>query len=185
MWVHEVLRKIVYAHVFRRMKAHGTNITFSRGGIVRCPRELTVGSNVFISRYFEISAWQMSIGSNVMIGPYFLALCDDHIFDRVGTTMYSVCNERKRAPIRIGDDVWIGAHVTVLKGAVVSEGCVVGAGSVVTKTLPPYTICCGVPCKPLATRFTLEQLGEHFQTCQSALSVEEVSAAWKQAGLLP
>ncbi len=98
--------------------------------------------------------------------------------------MYSVRAERKRAPIRIEDDGWIGANVTVLKGAIVSEGCVIGAGSVVTKTMPPYTICCGVPCKPVATRFSLEQLGKHFQKCKSALSVDEVSAAWRGAGLL-
>lgn len=51
------------------------------------------------------------------------------------------------APIRIGRDVWIGAHAVVLKGVVLGDGAVVGAGSVVTHDVPARAIVAGVPAR--------------------------------------
>lgn len=51
----------------------------------------------------------------------------------------------KRMPTRIGTDVWLGAGVVVLGGVSIGDGCVVGAGAVVTKDLPDYSISLGVP----------------------------------------
>lgn len=48
-------------------------------------------------------------------------------------------------PARIGNDVWIGDHVTILRGVNVGHGAVLGAGAVVTKDVPPYAIVVGVP----------------------------------------
>jgi len=49
-------------------------------------------------------------------------------------------------PTRIGRDVWLGARVTVLGGVTIGDGCIVGAGSVVTKDLPAGAIAFGSPC---------------------------------------
>lgn len=51
----------------------------------------------------------------------------------------------KHAPIRIGDDVWIGACSVVLPGVTVGNGCVVAAGSVVTRDVPDNVLVAGVP----------------------------------------
>ena len=138
MDIRELLRKLIYARLFKRLKGYGANIILSRGGVVHRPEELELGNNVAIARNFHISARSMKIGNNVFIGPNFVAECDDHVFDRVGVTIFSVGEIRNIAPIIIEDDVWIGANVTLLKGVTVSEGCIIGAGSVVTKTMPPY-----------------------------------------------
>ena len=55
------------------------------------------------------------------------------------------------APIVVEEDAWIGSSVTVLPGVTIGRGAIVGAGSVVTKDVAPYTIVVGVPAKPIRT----------------------------------
>ena len=55
-------------------------------------------------------------------------------------------------PIRIGSECWIAAGVFVGPGVTVGDGTVVGARAVVTKDMPPWTVCAGNPCKPLKPR---------------------------------
>jgi len=55
------------------------------------------------------------------------------------------------APVVIGDDVWIGCRAIILKGVRVGRGAVIGAGSVVTKDVPEYTVAGGVPAKVIKT----------------------------------
>ncbi|MDH3026960.1 DapH/DapD/GlmU-related protein [Gordonia alkanivorans] len=57
-----------------------------------------------------------------------------------------------RKPVVIGDDVWIGARVIILPGVTVGRGCVIGAGSVVAKDIPEYTIAAGNPCRVIRNR---------------------------------
>nr|WP_018353650.1 acyltransferase [Longispora albida] len=56
-----------------------------------------------------------------------------------------------RAPVTIGDRVFLGANATVMMGVTIGEGAVIGAGAVVTKDVPPYTVVSGVPARPTAT----------------------------------
>ncbi len=55
----------------------------------------------------------------------------------------------ERSVVRIGNRVWIGFNVIVLKGVSIGEGAVVGAGSVVTRDVPPYTVVAGNPARPI------------------------------------
>ena len=50
-------------------------------------------------------------------------------------------------PITVGNDVWIGADVCVLPGVTIGDDCVIGAGSVVVKDIPPHSVAVGNPCK--------------------------------------
>ena len=54
-----------------------------------------------------------------------------------------------KGPTRVGDNVWCGANVVIASGVTVGERCVIGANSVVTKDLPPYSIAAGAPAKVL------------------------------------
>ena len=55
-------------------------------------------------------------------------------------------------PVKIGNDVWLGVNVTVLKGVTIGEGTVIGAGSVVTKDVPAHCVAAGNPCRVIAQR---------------------------------
>lgn len=50
-------------------------------------------------------------------------------------------------PIRVGNNVWIGAQVCVLPGVTIGDNCVIGAGSVVTRNIPPFSLAVGNPCR--------------------------------------
>jgi hypothetical protein len=63
-----------------------------------------------------------------------------------------------KGDIVIQNDVWIGAKSTIMSGVKISNGSVVGAGSVVTKDVPPYAIVAGNPAKVVKYRFSEEQI---------------------------
>ena len=85
----------------------------------------------------------VTIGSHVFIGPGCSLLTAVHPLD---------VQERnkgieKALPITIGDNVWLGGNVTVLPGVSIGEGSVIGAGSVVTRDVPPRTVVAGNPAR--------------------------------------
>lgn len=61
---------------------------------------------------------------------------------------------RNNKPIKIGNDVWIGANVVILPGVTIGDGAVLAAGAIVNKNVEPYEIVGGVPAKPIKKRFT-------------------------------
>ena len=63
-----------------------------------------------------------------------------------------------KGDIVIGNDVWIGAKATIFGGVKIGDGAVIGAGSVVTKDVEPYSIVAGNPAKFIKNRFTKEQI---------------------------
>ena len=50
-------------------------------------------------------------------------------------------------PVEIGDDCWIGANVTILPGVKIGQGCTIGAGSIVTKDIPDFSVAVGSPAR--------------------------------------
>ncbi len=67
----------------------------------------------------------------------------------------------KSTDIVIEEDVWIGANVTLLAGACLRRGCIVGAGAIVSKEVPPYAVVVGAPAKIISKKFELEDVLRH------------------------
>ena len=105
--------------------------------------KIIIGDNFYMNAGCHILG-EITIGDDVMIGPKTVIWGRDH-----GIKKDKPMREQEhfKQPITIGNDVWIGANVTILKGVKISDGVVIGAGSVVTKDIPPYAIVVGNPAK--------------------------------------
>lgn len=114
--------------------------------------KLAMGANCSMNVHC-VSRGEVRIGNDVRIGAYSAFIAVNHRFDdpevlirRQGTDV--------QKPILIGDDVWIGSNVTLLAGVSIGSHSVIGAGAVVTKDLPEYSIAVGNPARVIRDRRT-------------------------------
>ena len=84
------------------------------------------------------------IGNDVMMGPDCIIYTYNHKYDDVNHTMRGQ-GFTEEEPVVIGDDVWIGGRVTILPGVHIGSHSIIGAGSVVTKSIPEWAIAAGNP----------------------------------------
>lgn len=91
------------------------------------------------------------IGHDVMMGPRCILLASSHETGRTDVPMNTQGFQRDR-PIVIEDDVWIGAGSIILPGRRIGQGSIVGAGSVVTKDVPAWSIAAGNPARVVRRR---------------------------------
>lgn len=91
------------------------------------------------------------IGDHVMIAPNVAILNESHTFERTDIPMVLQPVTPKSNPT-IDDDVWIGRNAIILPGVHIGKGSIIGAGAVVTKNIPPYSVAVGVPAKVIKSR---------------------------------
>ena len=108
--------------------------------------EIIIGNQVGMTSTRMRISNRLVVGDNVKIGACVLLIdTDSHPIDY---KLRRTSNEGvKSAPIVIEDDVWIGAHSIVLKGVTIGARSIIGAGSVVTKSIPADCIAAGNPAK--------------------------------------
>lgn len=117
------------------------------------PSHIHCGSHVSIGARcsFFASIAHIYIGNYVLFGPNVTIRGGNHAIGVKGKHIYEVKDEEKKASddsdVIIGDGVWVGCNVTILKGVTIGKGTVVGAGSVVTKNTPPLFYCSWQPGK--------------------------------------
>ena len=104
---------------------------------------------------------RLYIGDRSSIGKFSRLYLDDNIYigDNTDIGPWSIIytadlspKSAKSAPVKIKNDVWIGARCTILQGVIVGEGTIIGAGSVVYENIPPYSIAGGNPAKVIRSR---------------------------------
>lgn len=91
------------------------------------------------------------IGNYVMMGEDCTIIASNHRFDRTDIPMMQQGFSEER-PVTIGNDVWIGDRVMILPGVQIGDGCIIGAGSIVTHDVPPYSIAAGNPARVIKHR---------------------------------
>jgi maltose O-acetyltransferase len=102
--------------------------------------DLRIGDGVFINQGVRIACTQgIRIGNGCQIGDESVILDTD--FHEAGSA------PTKCGPVVLEDKVWMATRVIVLRGVTIGEGSVIGAGSVVTRSVPPYSFAAGVPAR--------------------------------------
>lgn len=110
--------------------------------------ELILGENFGINSYSRIVAHEkIEIGNNVTIGQMVSILDHDHKYLIQGDTMG--LDGYRTAPVRVGDNVWIGDKSTILKGVTVGKNVVIGANTLVNRDVPDNCVVGGIPFKIL------------------------------------
>lgn len=102
---------------------------------------IKLGNNIYFNRGIVSSTAKVEIGNNVVISQDALIL--DH--NGFGLDGHPPISE----PIKIGNHVWIGTRATVLKGVIIGDNSIVGAGAVVTKDVEPNTLVAGNPAQKI------------------------------------
>jgi maltose O-acetyltransferase len=163
------------------LKIVGKNFRFGSNSIFTDPKLIEIGNNVFFSDGIIINTKvQVKIGNGVMFGPEVMIMGGDHNFSVVGKQMREIKQGGLNMPVTLEDDVWVGSRTIILKGVKISEGSVLGAGSLVTKSMPPYSVCAGNPCRPVKCRFSSDGLNEHLRLVGSNYTFDEIVSQFHQ-----
>ena len=117
---------------------NGVVIQNSKGSIIK------IGKYSQLSPYVVMFGGNISIGECVMIGPHTTIVVGDHDWKQTEIPM-RFAGSINRNDITIEDDVWIGANCTIVSGAKIHKGAVIGANSFVDKEIPSYAIAVGSP----------------------------------------
>ncbi|WBW71207.1 serine O-acetyltransferase [Schizosaccharomyces osmophilus] len=103
-----------------------------------------IGKNFYANNncnYLDVAP--ITIGDNVLFGPGVQLCTATHPLD-IATRNSA---QELAKPIKVGNNVWIGLSAVILPGVTLGDGCVIGAGSVVTKDIPPNTVAVGSPAR--------------------------------------
>lgn len=118
---------------------------------IKFPERISIGSHVGIGEYSLLDGdGSLTIGDYVRIASHVSIVTFAHNFDNCDLPIK--LQGKKLEPVVIEDDCWIGTGAIILGGVRVGRGSVVGAGSVVTKDLPAYSIALGVPARVIRNR---------------------------------
>ena len=138
------------APVSKMKKAPGVRIHPTAS--LRYGENISIGENSHINQFCCVWASpgsKITLGKNLLMGPGTRIFSSDH-----GTEGTGAVNEQEwsEKDIVIGDDVWIGANVSVLAGVNIGNSAVIAAGAVVTKDVPEYAVVGGVPAHVIRER---------------------------------
>ncbi len=112
-----------------------------------------IGKRTFINFNFTVQDdAKVTIGNDCNFGPNVTIVTPVHPMIAAERKAVTDSDGKEKRlcyakPVKIGNDCWLGAGVTVCPGVTIGNGCVIGAGSVVTRDIPDNSFAAGVPCK--------------------------------------
>lgn len=125
-------------------------VKFGKGTFIDAPFRCDYGKHITLGDHFYANAYctildvaEVTIGNHVMLGPHVQIITAGH---PIHPAARRAAYEYGR-PVRIGDNVWIGAGAIILPGVTIGSNTVIGAGTVVTKDVPGDVVAAGNPCK--------------------------------------
>lgn len=134
-------------------------VRIGRGSWIKCSAEIGTGSAMgwnFCAR----GAGKLTIGKYCAIGENVRVITSNHETGRL-TMNYLLQTEvvgrrhtGNKLDVAIGNDVWIGDQAIILPGVSIGDGAVIGAGSVVTRPVAPFTVVAGNPAREIRKRFS-------------------------------
>ena len=137
---------------------------------VHDPRDFETNNVLY---HYPVNGDRLVIGSfcSIACGAKFLFTSANHAMGSLSTYPFPIFYDDwgldgrrvtdawdNRGDIVIGNDVWIGFEAVILSGVTIGDGAIVGARSVVTRDVPPYTIVGGAPARPIRRRFDDETI---------------------------
>jgi maltose O-acetyltransferase len=143
----KVIRSIICTRIF---KSVGKEVNIERGASFVSGKEIEIGDYTGLGENCQVPD-NIKIGRDVMMGPDVLIVGKNHEFSNVHLPM-RLQGTRDASPVVIGDDVWIGARAIILPGITIHKGAIIGAGSVVTRDVPAFSICAGNPARIIKVR---------------------------------
>jgi maltose O-acetyltransferase len=161
------LRRLLLMGIYRPLFAsYGRNFRFDPAGdysygTIYVGHDVNLGLRPFLNA----TRSTIRIGNKVVFGPEVTIRGGNHRTDLVGRFMADV-TEAEKLPendldVVIEDDVWIGTRAIILHGVTIGRGAIIGAGAVITKSVPPYAIVGGVPAKVIKFRWDVETILRH------------------------
>lgn len=169
--VYNVLYRIIQKNRTKKLSKCGLNANIGGGHF---SGNIEIGSNVSINSgaWFVASRAKIVIHDNVVIAPNVTIYTGSHVTNLVGKHISEITDKDKDAvpdrdrwdkDVIIESGCWIGTRAIILKGVTIGRGSVVGAGAIVTKDIPPYSVYVGVPGARTMERFSLDEIRQHEQ----------------------
>lgn len=136
----------------------GDHVTIAKYAILSCTGVIAnKGIGIIIGNNSAVGAQSflggqggIEIGNNVIMGPQVKIFSENHNYNQPDVLIRK--QGESRMGVTIGDNCWIGASVTILDGVSIARGCVIAAGSVVTRSMPENSIVAGIPAKVIKSR---------------------------------
>lgn len=169
--------KVIYSYLYNglalfRMGKVGRNIFVRKNLMVGTPKGIFIGNNVWIGRDCRLECYEsegklgnIKLGNNSKLGHFCTILCGADVnignYTRLSSFVTIMSESHGNNPekgiyhlqelvckeVNIGTYCWIGEKVIVMPGVSIGDWSIVGAGSLVTKDIPPYSIAVGNPAK--------------------------------------
>ncbi len=170
------------------LQSVGKNFSIGDNFIFTHPENTSIGDNVFINENFYCSTVEiLKIKDRVMFGANCSIIGGDHLYSDPNTSMRFCHTPGKNKSIVIEEDAWIGHGTIILKNAIISEGSIMGSGSLVNSKTMPYSIYVGNPARFLKPRFkTFDDLILHINYMKkefglnSKYSLKELSEIYEK-----